>query len=585
MNSPSLSVDDEHTLKVGYNDQCYQYDSFGPFQPLPPPPIHGAPLPFRGQSQPNLANTSPTQGHLAPQPDTMNDYSMQNSLHYSIFSNQLAMNLAGSLGGQSQLGLMLYNLDEQLLTELVNEFSAPNDFYQLNDLDITGLLDLLPLQPPPPQAMLSFQGNQLVGSHFSHPLLVSHAGADFMGSAPSEMTSAGEFPPFTPTLNEFELIGTPHAQAPPQGTFTHQQPLMPPRAGHTTPPSQRISKKQLNPRLNAVSNKKNLMISTLTPMSTELSPGFGVSPLCNKYRNLDIHAQPPQPRLVSNVSLAALSYENQQPFFHHQPQQMGTMAPPANVFRHGLELSTLLTGGLFYEPLHQLYPPSQSTPGAMTPPLTLTPPRRKYSSLLEVSAQKVKNLSRKQQESVGMLMPLSLPPLIPVPPPPVAQNPAPVATPISMTPTAPPPLMMHGNNSLSLVLLSGSVSLDLGQAVNLAIASGQKPKKHTRRRLLPRLKNGCWICRIKHLKCDEARPVCSLCLKFGIDCDYLADKPDYVTDKNIRKEKLLSISILRKQKQETTKGRKKKSLTLPSLKYETGDSPDMFEQSLVNYDL
>ncbi|RLV93942.1 Transcriptional regulatory protein UME6 [Spathaspora sp. JA1] len=82
-------------------------------------------------------------------------------------------------------------------------------------------------------------------------------------------------------------------------------------------------------------------------------------------------------------------------------------------------------------------------------------------------------------------------------------------------------------------------------------------KKYTRRRLLPRSKNGCWICRIKHLKCDESRPVCGSCLKFGIDCDYNPVKPDYVTDKNLRKQKLIDITTTRK-KQATIRGDSKK---------------------------
>lgn len=85
-----------------------------------------------------------------------------------------------------------------------------------------------------------------------------------------------------------------------------------------------------------------------------------------------------------------------------------------------------------------------------------------------------------------------------------------------------------------------------------------KPKKHTRRRLLPRSKKGCWICRIKHLKCDEIRPVCTSCYKFGIECDYLVDKPDYILDKALRKEKLDAISLVRKQKQSGVKPRVKR---------------------------
>lgn len=76
-----------------------------------------------------------------------------------------------------------------------------------------------------------------------------------------------------------------------------------------------------------------------------------------------------------------------------------------------------------------------------------------------------------------------------------------------------------------------------------------KPKKYTRRRLLPRSKNGCWICRIKHLKCDEVRPVCTSCTKFGIQCDYAIEKPLYVLDKDLRREKLLEITKVRKSNQ------------------------------------
>ncbi|CUM63121.1 uncharacterized protein PRCAT00000688001 [Priceomyces carsonii] len=89
-----------------------------------------------------------------------------------------------------------------------------------------------------------------------------------------------------------------------------------------------------------------------------------------------------------------------------------------------------------------------------------------------------------------------------------------------------------------------------------------KPKKHTRRRLLPRSKNGCWICRIKHLKCDEARPVCSSCTKFNIDCDYSSVKPEYVTNKELRNIKLVEISNQIRQNQTTTRGEKVKKTRL-----------------------
>lgn len=83
-------------------------------------------------------------------------------------------------------------------------------------------------------------------------------------------------------------------------------------------------------------------------------------------------------------------------------------------------------------------------------------------------------------------------------------------------------------------------------------------KKYTRRRLLPRSKNGCWICRIKHLKCDENKPICSTCEKYGITCDYSMEKPDYVIDSDLRNEKLMEISQIRisHQKLKTKKSKR-----------------------------
>ncbi|KAG7196228.1 uncharacterized protein KQ657_000241 [Scheffersomyces spartinae] len=111
----------------------------------------------------------------------------------------------------------------------------------------------------------------------------------------------------------------------------------------------------------------------------------------------------------------------------------------------------------------------------------------------------------------------------------------------------PPPMGMHPVGS------SGASSDRSDSSVG---SNGMIKKKHTRRRLLPRSKNGCWICRIKHLKCDEKRPVCASCHKFGIVCDYSPQKPDYVLDKNIRKQKLIEISLVRKLKHKDI-GRKK----------------------------
>lgn len=86
-----------------------------------------------------------------------------------------------------------------------------------------------------------------------------------------------------------------------------------------------------------------------------------------------------------------------------------------------------------------------------------------------------------------------------------------------------------------------------------AAAAAAAPKKHTRRKLNPRSRNGCWICRIKHVKCNEERPICHGCKKYNLECDYSAEKPAYVTDKNLRQEKLQQIARPRNRSSEKKK--------------------------------
>lgn len=66
-------------------------------------------------------------------------------------------------------------------------------------------------------------------------------------------------------------------------------------------------------------------------------------------------------------------------------------------------------------------------------------------------------------------------------------------------------------------------------------------KKRKRKNIISRSKLGCWICRIKHLKCDESKPMCNNCIRFGIKCDYSPNRPDYVLDRCLRRQKLDSI--------------------------------------------
>ena len=42
----------------------------------------------------------------------------------------------------------------------------------------------------------------------------------------------------------------------------------------------------------------------------------------------------------------------------------------------------------------------------------------------------------------------------------------------------------------------------------------------SRPRLPPRSRFGCWTCRTRKVKCDEARPECTPCARLGHACDY-----------------------------------------------------------------
>lgn len=73
-------------------------------------------------------------------------------------------------------------------------------------------------------------------------------------------------------------------------------------------------------------------------------------------------------------------------------------------------------------------------------------------------------------------------------------------------------------------------------------------KKHKRTHTQKRSREGCWICRIKHLKCDETRPACNHCKRFGVACDYNPDRPDYVSDWGLRRKKLDELAAQRRKK-------------------------------------
>jgi len=40
--------------------------------------------------------------------------------------------------------------------------------------------------------------------------------------------------------------------------------------------------------------------------------------------------------------------------------------------------------------------------------------------------------------------------------------------------------------------------------------------------------NGCWICRLRHKKCDESLPWCENCLSLGLKCAGYGPRPEWM---------------------------------------------------------
>lgn len=75
-----------------------------------------------------------------------------------------------------------------------------------------------------------------------------------------------------------------------------------------------------------------------------------------------------------------------------------------------------------------------------------------------------------------------------------------------------------------------------------------KPKKPRTRRSsdgtpATRSRSGCWICRLRKKKCSEEKPKCSNCQRLHLDCDYSVERPDFVTNEELRKAKLQEIKF------------------------------------------
>lgn len=107
----------------------------------------------------------------------------------------------------------------------------------------------------------------------------------------------------------------------------------------------------------------------------------------------------------------------------------------------------------------------------------------------------------------------------------------------------------QSNKSFELFMERFTSTTKKSNANELKKTSGPvASKKHKRKHVMARSRTGCWICRIKHLKCDELRPNCHNCTRFGIQCDFSEARPAYVLDMNLRKEKLDSITTKKRRR-------------------------------------
>lgn len=90
---------------------------------------------------------------------------------------------------------------------------------------------------------------------------------------------------------------------------------------------------------------------------------------------------------------------------------------------------------------------------------------------------------------------------------------------------------------------------------------------------MSRSPNGCWTCRIRHRKCDEALPACRECSDRTIPCHGYGQKPEWADDKALLRAELARIKRIvsrnfrrtRKQQQaELSQGRRPGSGSLPA---------------------
>lgn len=71
-----------------------------------------------------------------------------------------------------------------------------------------------------------------------------------------------------------------------------------------------------------------------------------------------------------------------------------------------------------------------------------------------------------------------------------------------------------------------------------SLRSLETKKKVTRSR------TGCWTCRIRHKSCPEQRPTCQECKRLTLQCDYSQQKPSYIGNPDLVRNKLAEIKLI-----------------------------------------
>ncbi|POR35607.1 Transcriptional regulatory protein [Tolypocladium paradoxum] len=97
---------------------------------------------------------------------------------------------------------------------------------------------------------------------------------------------------------------------------------------------------------------------------------------------------------------------------------------------------------------------------------------------------------------------------------------------------------------------------------------------------MDRSPNGCWTCRIRHRKCDEALPACRECSDRGIPCHGYGQKPEWADDKALlgaelaRIKRIVNRNFRRTRKQQQAELSHGRRSAPPPAETHANDAPD-----------